>query len=167
MIENKIAKSSLITLDLGDFIIEGERVQLDVSKFLINKLFLKEKDFREKLKNYDWSCYKNKLVAIYCSTDAIVPAWAYMLITLKLQALAKHTSLSNNLEQFESELFDKAISKIDLNQFKDKKVLIKGCNFKYIPFSAYVSISDMLLPVVNSLMYGEACSNVIIYKKKK
>ena len=78
-----------------------------------------------------------------------------------------HKAIANNLEQFESELFDKAISKINLNQFKDKKVLIKGCNFKYIPFSAYVSISDMLLPVVNSLMYGEACSNVMIYKKKK
>jgi len=167
MIENKIANSGLITLNLEDFILDGQRVKIDISEFLIQKLVLKEKYFREKIKNYNWSDYKNKLVAIYCSTDAIIPAWAYMLITSKLQTQAKHITLSNNLEQLESEVFNKEISKLDLDQFKGKKVLIKGCNFKGVPFSAYVSISELLIPYVSSLMYGEACSNVVIFKKKK
>jgi len=167
MIENKIANSGLISLDLGDFIIEGERVQLDISEFLINKLVLREKDFRDKLKKYDWSHYNNKIVAIYCSSDAIIPPWAYMFITSKLQPIAKYISFSKNIEQLESELFNKSISKLNLNQLKGKKVLIKGCNFHTVPLSAYVSISALLLPVVSSLMYGEACSNVVIYKQKK
>ncbi len=161
---NKIAKSNLITLDLKEFRVSGDRIELDINKWLYNKLILKEKDFRAHLKAHDWSTYKNKLVALFCSSETIIPAWAYMLVTTHLQSHAKHVSYGN-IEEMEKELFQKKINLIELEKYIGKKVLIKGCTDVYIPEAAYVIISNKLIPVVQSLMFGEACSSVPVFKK--
>ena len=165
-IVNKVAKSNLITIELKAFRSSGDRIELDIKKWLHNELILKEKEFRIHLKEHDWSIYKNKLVALYCSIDTIIPAWAFVLVTTHLQSYAKHIAYGN-MEEMEKQLFQENINQISENKYADKKVLIKGCSDVYIPDAAYVMISNKLLPVVKSLMFGEACSNVPIYKKQR
>lgn len=163
---NKVAGSGLVTIDLEAIRPEGERVLLDIRPLLFQELILKEKDFREYIKNEDWSKYKDKFIAIICSSEAIVPTWAYMLMSLNLEPFAKKI-IFGNLEELEVILFDEAIDKIDFSKYKDARVVIKGCSKKAVPVNAYVTLSNLLRPVVKSIMYGEPCSTVPLYKAKK
>src|SRR4051812_2732857 len=165
-IKNKVAESGLITIDLEEFYVEGERVVLDIKPLLFHELILKEKDFREFIKQEDWSKYKDKLVAITCTNDAIVPTWAYMLLSLSLQPFAKKI-VFGNLELLENILFDEALNKLDLSQYKDARVVIKGCSNKPVPVNAYVKLCSALKPYAKSMMYGEPCSTVPLYKAPK
>jgi hypothetical protein len=165
-IKNKIAESGLESIDLKDFYSPGERVIIDMKDHLFEGLILKEKDFRQFVKTEDWSKYKNKFVAVTSTADAIIPTWAYMLITSELQAYAKKV-VCGTAETLETVLFhDAIIEKLKPEQYKDKRVMIKGCGDIEIPVSAFADAVSILKPHVKSLMYGEACSNVPIYKSR-
>ena len=163
---NKVAQSGLLTLDLEKYYPEGENAVFDLKDHLFMELILKEKDFRESLKKTDWSFYKDKNVAVFCSTDAIIPLWAYMLVTSYLQPFAKEIVFGEEAQLF-STLFLKKLSAIDPKEFEGKRVVIKGCGDKKIPEAAYLEITKILLPVTKSIMYGEACSTVPIFKAPK
>jgi hypothetical protein len=165
IIINKVASSGLITLDLEEYYHTGERVIYDIADNLFHGLILREKDFREFLKQHNWAQYQNKNVAIMCSADAIVPTWAYMLIATHLEPHA-NLYVFGGMETLENTLFQQALSKIDLTPYKDGKVVIKGCSHVPVPTYAYVEITRLLKPHVKSIMYGEPCSTVPIYKKK-
>ena len=165
-IVNKVAQSGIVTIDLEEFYPEGKRVLFDIKPLLFQELILKEKDFREFIKNEDWSKYKNCYMAITCSNDAIVPTWAYMLLTLSLQTHAKKV-VFGNLETLETVLFEEIIDKIDTAKFKDARIVIKGCGNKPVPISAYVALTEKVKPVAKSIMYGEPCSTVPLYKQPK
>lgn len=165
-IENKVAQSGLLNFDLEDYYPQGERVSLDIADFLFEGLILREKDFREKIKATDWSVYQDKYVALVCTVDAIVPTWAYMLLSSALEGYAKKV-VFGSLETLEAMLFQEALAAIDIEAFRDEKVIIKGCSNYPVPESAYVEITQLLKPVAKSIMYGEACSTVPIYKKPK
>jgi len=162
---NKVAASGLITFNLEEYYHTGERVVYDIKDNLFHGLMLREKDFREFIKTHDWASYTGKNIAIICSADAIVPTWAYMLLANKLKPYA-HEVVFGSLETLESVLFTKALAKIDLNAFAGERVVIKGCADIDVPISAYVEITSLLSPVVKSIMYGEPCSTVPIYKRK-
>ncbi|NJN24655.1 MAG: DUF2480 family protein [Cyclobacteriaceae bacterium] len=165
-IVNRVAQSTLLTIDLEALYIPGERVLYDMAENLYEGIILKEKEFRHFLQTHDWVAYQGKHVAIICSADAIVPRWAYMLLAVKLQPHAA-TVVFGDLAFLESHLFSRALDKIDLKIYEDKKVVIKGCSKLDVPLSAYVAISAMLRPLANSIMYGEPCSTVPIYKISK
>jgi hypothetical protein len=165
IIINKVAGSGLITLNLEDYYHAGERVEYDLKDNLFHGLILKEKDFREFLKQHDWSQYAGKNVAIICSADAIVPTWAYMLLATHLEPYA-HLFVFGDLATLETILYQKALSRIDMAAFKDARVVIKGCGHLPVPTYAYVEITRLLKPYVKSLMYGEPCSTVPIFKRK-
>lgn len=162
---NKVAASGLITLNLEEYYHTGERVVYDIKDNLFHGLMLREKDFREFIKAHDWAAYTGKNIAIICSADAIVPTWAYMLLANKLKPYANEV-VFGSLETLESVLFTKALAKIDLNAFAGERVVIKGCADIEVPVSAYVEITGLLTPVVKSIMYGEPCSTVPIFKRK-
>lgn len=164
-IVNKVAASGLITLDPADLYIKGERVIYDIKDNLFHGLILKEKDFREFVKEYNWAQYKDKIVGIVCSADAIIPAWAYMLLANKMAPFARDVVFGSG-EALEVILFEKAIEGLDVEQYRDQRVVIKGCGDIPVPVAAYVSLTRKLTPVVKSLMFGEPCSTVPIYKKK-
>jgi len=165
IIVNKVAQSSLETIDLEKFYPEGETIVFDMKDHLFMELILKEKDYRETLKKMNWSVYENKNVCITCSADAIIPLWAYMLAVSYLQPVAKNVVAGN--ESFMHEvLFLKNLSKINVKEFEGKRVVIKGCGDKEIPASVYAEITKILVPVVQSIMYGEPCSTVPVYKKR-
>jgi hypothetical protein len=161
---NKVANSGLITLDLANYLPQEEIVTFDLKDHLFMGLILKEKDFREALKNLDWSGFQNKYVAIVCSVDAIIPAWAFMLIVSYLQPIVKDVMVGNEAE-LQRHLFLKNIDAIDVSQFAGQRVVIKGCGDMNIESFAYAEITKVLLPVVKSIMYGEPCSTVPVYKK--
>ena len=165
-IVNRVAKSPLITFDLEELYHPGERVLIDIKDLLFQGLILKEKDFREHVKNVDWSKYTDKNVAIWCSEDAIIPTWAYMLLATRLGPYA-HMVVFGTLEDLEKTLYQKALSSVDPDKYADKKVVVKGCGKYNVPESAYVELTRLLTPVVSSIMYGEACSTVPLYKKPK
>jgi len=162
---NKVASSGLITLNLEEYLNQGERVVYDIKENLFHGLMLREKDFREFIKNHDWSAYTGKNVAVICSADAIVPTWAYMLLANKMRPYA-HEVVFGSLETLEAVLFTKALAKIDVGSFANERVVVKGCGDIELPVSAYVEITNLLTPVVKSIMYGEPCSTVPIYKRK-
>jgi len=162
---NKVANSSLQNIDLEDFYPKGERVLFDIKDWLYQEIILKEKDFREKANLYNWSLLKDKYVAFYCSVDAIIPSWAYLLLTSKASFYTKKCVVGN-LNLLETVLYVEIISNFDVRQFKEKPVIIKGCANKPIPATAYTLLIQKLLPVAKNIMYGEACSTVPIYKKK-
>ena len=162
---NKVAQSALLTLDLAKFFPEGETVVFDLKPYLFMELILKEKDYREALKNIDWNIYQDKNVAITCSTDAIIPLWAYMLATTYLEPFAKEIVFGNE-EQLFNILFIKNLWKLDPKEFEGKRVVVKGCGDKKIPEIAFVEVTKILRPVAKSIMYGEPCSTVPIYKQK-
>lgn len=165
-IKNKVASSSLEPLNLGDFYPEGERVTIDLKDHLFEGLILREKDFRAFLKNEDWSKYKNKFVAITSTADAIIPQWAYMLLASELQPYAKKV-VSGNRDTLETILFSESLNeKLHPEKYKDKRVMIRGCGDKDLPLSAFSDAVTLLKPYAKSIMYGEACSNVPIYKSK-
>ena len=165
-IENKIASSGLINFDLEKLYTKGERVNLDISAWLWQEIIVKEKIFKDHLDNHDWAQYLDKLVYITCSADAIVPNWAYMLIANKLCNKCRYFILGSK-DELELSLFVEEIGKLDVTPFKDARVLVKGCSDAAVPASAYVLLSNKLIPEVKSLMFGEACSNVPIFKSKK
>lgn len=165
-IVNRVASSGLISFDLEDYYDKGDRVLYDIKDNLFQGMILREKDFREFIKNYDWSVYKDKNVAITCTADAIVPTWAYMLLVSRIEPYARKV-IFGDLNDLEQSLFQEALGKIDLTQFKDAKVVVKGCgNFPVPPF-AYAEITRLLRPVAANIMYGEPCSTVPVYKKPK
>jgi hypothetical protein len=166
VIINRVANSGLLTLDLEEYYHPGERVVYDIKDNLFQELILKEKDFRAFIKEKDWSEYQGKNVAIMCSADAIVPTWAYMLLTLQLRPFA-HMIVFGDLNNLEDALFREALNKINPLDYQNAKVVIKGCSKYPVPTSAYVEITRLLQPVVQSLMYGEPCSTVPLYKRPK
>lgn len=165
-IVNKVAQSGIITIDLEEFYPEGKRVLLDLKPFLFQELILKEKDFREQLKTHDWSAYKDAYVAVTCTADAIVPTWAYMLMEVYLQPVAKRT-IFGNLETLETILYNEIVSRLDISTYKDGRIVIKGCSNKPVPVAAYLTLTERLRPLVKSIMYGEPCSTVPLYKQPK
>jgi hypothetical protein len=162
---NKVAQSGLVTLDPADFYPPGERVIYDIKDNLFQGLILREKDFREFIKEHDWSQYEGKNVAVTCTVDAIVPAWAYLLLANRMAPYAREI-VFGDAEILETVLFVKSIANIDVEQYRDQRLVIKGCGDVPVPVSAYVELAKKLTPVVKSLMFGEPCSTVPIYKKK-
>ena len=165
-IVNRVAKSPLVTIDLETFYPKGDRVLLDLKEVLFQGLILREKDFREWVKQHDWTQYTDKYLAVTCSTDAIIPVWAYMLVATKATPYCKHMILGS-LEQLEVSIFEKAIAELQPEDYKDKMVVIKGCSSLPVPDATYLSISSKLQPYVKSIMYGEPCSTVPVYKKPR
>lgn len=162
---NKVAESGIITLDLAEYYPKEEFRAFDLKEFLFMGLILREKDYREALKITDWSIYENKVVGITCTTDAIIPMWAYMLAVTYLQPIAKFVSKGNEKEVREIFLIQE-IEKIELGDYKEKRIVIKGCGDIEISETAYTAITAKLLPVVKSIMFGEPCSTVPVYKRK-
>lgn len=163
-IVNRVANSKLKTLDLEEFYPKGNRILFDIKDWLFQEIILKEKDFRTFVEAHDWSQYQDAYVALSCSADAIIPSWAYLLLTTKLQPFAKKIVVGN-LELLETVIFQEVINELELDEFADKPVIIKGCSDKPIPDSAYTLLISKLQPVAKSLMFGEACSTVPLYKK--
>ena len=164
-IVNRVANSKLKTFNLEDLYPAGKREQIDISQWLTEGFILREKDFRDSLKHHDWSVYNNAYVALHCSTDAIVPAWAYMLVTTYLQPVAKKVVVGS-LEELETVLYAEKIGALDVSVYHDEYVIIKGCSNKPVPQNAYILLTQKLQSVVKSLMFGEACSSVPLYKSK-
>lgn len=162
---NKVAESGLITLDLSVYYPSSETAVFDMKDHLFMGMILKEKDFREALKTLDWEKYKNKNTAVFCSADAVIPVWAYMLVASYLQPVAKEIIMGDEKELHKA-IFLKNLSQINTTEFTDKKVVIKGCGDTPIGDFVYMEITKLLRPVVKSIMYGEPCSTVPVYKKK-
>lgn len=165
-IVNRVAKSPLITFNLEDYYHQGERVVVDVKDQLFQEMILREKDFRQFVKEQDWSLYKGKNVALTCSVDAIVPTWAYMLLAVHLAPYA-HAVVYGGKEDLEKALYQEALAKVNIEDFRDKKIVVKGCSKYDVPPAAYVEITRLLQPVAGSIMYGEPCSTVPLYKKPR
>ena len=161
---NKVAQSGIVIIDLEEFYDATPRVLFDIKPLLFHELVLKEKDFRAYIKTHDWSANNNKYVALTCTADAIVPTWAYMLLTISLQPFAKKV-VFGNMETLETILFHEKINALDTIPYKDARVVIKGCGNKPVPVSAYVALTEKIKPVAKSIMYGEPCSTVPLYKQ--
>lgn len=164
-IVNKVAQSGLVTVDLADFAPQGERVIYDIKDNLFQGLILKEKDFREFVKSHDWQQYAGKYVGITCTADAIVPTWAYMLLANRLAPYAKEV-VFGDLTTLEILLYERALEKADLEKYRDQRVVVKGCGDILIPESAFVKFTAQLSTVAKSIMYGEPCSTVPVFKRK-
>lgn len=164
-IVNKVAQSQLVTLDLKAYYPKEEVVVFDLKPHLFMELILKEKEFRAALQNHDWLLYQDKVVAVTCTADAIIPMWAYMLVASYLQPVAKDIVFGDAQAALQ-QLFLRNLNSIDINEFADKRIVVKGCGDVPIGEFAYLAITKRLLPVVKSIMYGEPCSTVPIYKKK-
>lgn len=164
-IVNKVAQSGLITVDLANYAPKANITVYDIKNNLFHGLILKEKDFREFVKEHDWSQYQDQHITIQCSTDAIVPTWAYMILANKLSPFAKSIHFGTEQEA-KNEIFLEAIKQIDYSQFIDQRIVVKGCGDIFIPEAAFVSFTNKLTPVAKSIMYGEPCSTVPVYKRK-
>ena len=164
-IKNRVANSGLVTIDLEDFYPNGKRVELDISQWLFEGGILREKNFREVVKNHDWKQYQDCYIALTNTTESIIPAWAFMLLTVQLTPYVKKVSVGD-LEQLENQIFSEILSGLDLSKYTSKSVIIKGCSNKPIPENAFIQITQLLQPIVKSIMYGEACSSVPLFKRK-
>ena len=162
-IKNRVAESGLVNFDLTDLIPKGERKGIDLKDFLFQGLVLREKDFREKVGEIDTADFRDAFVHVYNSADAIIPLWAYFLIAAKLSGTAKQIAYGSR-ENLETILLHDAISEHDFTELQDKRVLVKGCSDRSIPENAYLELVEKLKPIVKSLMFGEACSNVPVFK---
>ncbi|WP_418602300.1 DUF2480 family protein [Hwangdonia sp.] len=162
---NRVANSKLITVNLEDYYPDGKRVLFDIKDWLFEGFVLREKDFRQKASEHDWSQYQGSYVALTCSTDAIVPAWAFMLLSFHLEPFAKKTIIGN-LENLETSIYQDVLKSLDVSEYADKPIIIKGCSKKPVPQNAYIMLATKLKPVAKSIMYGEACSSVPLFKKK-
>ena len=163
---NRVSNSKLMTFDLEEIYPEGKRVVFDIKDWLFQEIILKEKDFRASVSNHDWSQYKNCFVAVSCSADAIIPSWAFMLIASELTPFANKVVIGD-LELLETVIYQELIGFLDLKDLADKPVIIKGCANKPIPNSAYAFLIAKLQPIAKSIMFGEACSTLPLYKSKK
>lgn len=164
-IKNRVAESNLVTIDLEDYYPIGNRVELDISQWLFEGCILREKDFRTQVKNHNWKQYQDCFISLTNTNDAIIPAWAFMLLSIQLTPFAKKV-IVGSLADLENIIFFEIISKINVAQYKNRLVIIKGCTNKFIPENAYIKLIQILQPIVKSLMYGEACSSVPLFKKK-
>lgn len=162
---NRVSNSKLVTINLEDFYPKGKRIVFDIKDWLFEGLILREKDFRLKAKEHDWLQYQDNYVALICSTDAIIPGWAYMLLTTYLDSYTKKVIIGN-LETLETSIYQDIIANLDVSEFNDKPIIIKGCSNKPVPKNAYLLLTSKLMPVAKSIMYGEACSSVPLYKRK-
>lgn len=165
-IVNRVAKSPLKNIDLEELYPDGKRILFDIKNWLFEGIILKEKDFRESVNKHDWSQYQDTYVALTCSEDAIIPSWAYLLLSTELTPYAKKIVIGN-LELLETSIFQEIINDMDISEYQDKPVIIKGCADKPIPASAFSFLIDRIQPIAKTIMYGEACSTVPLYKKKK
>ncbi len=163
---NKVASSALVVFDLEDYYQSGVRSKIDISQWLIEGFLLKEKDFRENLKNHNWSQYQDHFVAVYCSTDAILPAWASILVASYVAPFSKKVVLGN-LADLETSIYESELERIDFSYYQDKPVILKGCSKKPVPEAAYILAIQKLQIYAKSVMYGEACSAVPIFKAKR
>lgn len=163
---NRVANSSLITFNLEELYPSGEQAEVDLKDLLFQGLILREKDLREFIKVHTWQNYQHKNVAVFCSTDAVIPTWAFMLIGIALQPFANKIVFGNR-DVLASQLFKEALDKVDWEKFRDAKVVIKGCSDVHVPESAYVEAATRLRPLAASILYGEPCSTVPLYKKPK
>jgi hypothetical protein len=161
---NKVSQSGLATIDLETYYDESPREVYDIKEQLFMGLMLKETEFRDFIKTNDWTKYTGKHVAIVCSADAIVPTWAFMLVANKLSGLAK-SFVFGDLSLLEFSLFKNQIDAINFEEYRDQRVVVKGCSKKPVPVSAYVYLTEKLTPIVKSIMYGEPCSTVPVYKR--
>ena len=163
---NRVAQSGLITLDLEKLVNQQEILELDIKDFLFQELLLKEKEFRKQVGKTDWSVYKGKAVALFCSTDAILQQWAYMLIVKHLLPHTQNVFFGRKEDLFHKRVIS-AIHHLDTEKYRNERVIVKGCSSKALSDEAYLEISKQLIPVVKSLMFGEACSTVPVFKQKK
>ena len=163
-IVNKVAQSVLVTFDLEDLYPNGVRSAIDLSQWLDQGFILREKEFRSAINTQDWSAYEGHFVALSCNTDAILPAWASLLVTTRLCQIAKKV-VWGSLEDLENSIFQETIANLDLTPFEGKPVIVKGCSEKHIPENVFVQLIQKLQPVVKSLFYGEACSSVPLFKR--
>jgi hypothetical protein len=163
-IVNRVANSALITIDLEDYYPKGIRVYFDIKEWLYEGLVLREKEFRSFVNTHDWSTYKDQFIALHCTSDAIIPGWAYMLVRLQLSGIAKQVVVGD-LKTLETTLYQTTIDNLDLHFCENKPVIIKGCSNKPVPQNAYLFLIDKLQPIAKSIMYGEACSSVPLFKK--
>lgn len=165
-IVNKVAQSGLITIDLAKYSPDiNDIIEYDIKDNLFHGLILKEKDFRDFVKTNDWSVYENKHVGITCSTDAIVPTWAYMILSNKLTPFAKSITFGTKEDILKS-LYNQAIENIDYSLYQDQRIVVKGCGDIFVPESAFVTFTSKLSKVAKSIMYGEPCSTVPVFKRK-
>lgn len=162
IIRNKVAESGIITIDPAQLVNTSGIVPFDLKPFLFEELILKEKDFRQKLKQHDWRQYRAKDVAVFCSADAIIPSWAYMLVASTLQPYVR-TAITGTVDKLKEILFRKAVEELPVAEYRDKRIVIKGCSD--IPLSVYSELIMKLQPVALSIMYGEPCSTVPVFKK--
>ncbi len=162
---NRVAQSPLVTFDLEEYYPEGKRIALDISDWLYEGLILREQEFRDHITAHDWTAYKDSYVALYCSTDAIIPGWAYMLITSMLEPYAKMTVIGD-LEALETAIYREVLADLDVSFLKDKPVIIKGCSNKPVPQNAYILALAKIQKVAKKIQYGEACSSVPLYRRK-
>jgi hypothetical protein len=167
-IVNKVAASGIITLDLSPYIPADEILkEFDLKPFLFREMILREKDYREALLHYDWSAYQDKYAAVFCSADAIIPLWAYMLAANYLHTIAQEVYFGNQAAMKNHLIANRVQQQIDPQVYKDKRVVVKGCGDVSVPAAAYVAITQKLRPVVKSLLYGEPCSTVPVYKSTR
>ena len=162
---NRVANSGLITLNLEEYFPKEAVISFDLKDYLYMELILKEKDFRAALKEHDWAQYAGKHIALHCSTDAIVPTWAFMLVTTYAAPYALSIT-QGNVENVYAAHYSKVLAEVDVAQYEDKRIVIKGCSNKPVPVAAYTELVRLLQPYAKSIMYGEPCSTVPIYKKK-
>lgn len=162
---NRVANSKLVVVDLEDYYPTGQRTVFDIKDWLFQEFVLREKDFRAYANAHDWSQYQDHYVALTCTSDAIVPAWAFMLLTMHLQPYAKKIVVGS-LEQLETSIYQDIIENLETDAFVDQPLIIKGCSHKPVPPNAYIMLSQKLKPLARSIMYGEACSSVPLYKRK-
>lgn len=163
---NKVASSGIVTLDLEEIYPTGERMVFDLKPLLWQEIALKEDDLRNFVKEHDWAQYQGKFVSVHCSADAIVPTWAFMLIAVSLQPYAGFVTQGDG-QQLERAIFTRFVQQLEVAQFLGARVVVKGCSKMPVPLNAYVELSAKLLPVVKSLMFGEPCSTVPLYKAPK
>lgn len=163
---NRVANSKLITIDLEDYYPQEKRVVIDIKDWLFQEIILKEQEFRTHLKNHNWEQYKDTYIALTCSSDAIIPSWAYLLISTHLNSYAKKIVVGN-LELLETVIFNDIINDMDITNYKMKPIIIKGCTDKPIPATAYTLLIQKIQSVAKTVMFGEACSTVPLYKAKK
>jgi len=163
---NRIANSGLITINLEDFYPNSEISVLDIKPFLFKELILKEKDFRNSLKEIDWASYKGQILCVHCSTDAIIPVWAYMLISTMAAPHSQKVYLGTK-DDFLRDYYDQELRAKEYSIYKQQRIVIKGCSDKPVPASAYATLSELLQPHAQSIMYGEPCSTVPIFKRPR
>ncbi|WP_459210201.1 DUF2480 family protein [Aquimarina rhabdastrellae] len=163
---NRVANNQkLVSFDLEEYYPKGQRVLFDIKDWLYEGLILREKDFRAKVAQHDWSQYQDHYIALCCSSDAIIPGWAYLLLTSQLIPYTKKVVVGT-LDHLETILYNEIITTLDTTTYKDKLVIIKGCSNKPVPEGAYIALIQKLQPIAKSIMYGEACSSVPLYKRK-